>query len=621
MGDNSFAYKPLQDGEIRLLRLQWGRRNHCSGGIRHMTTPESVAREDTEDVIECEITNHLLDDSPEYAALSYTWGTDEPSQRIRMNGKDVLIRDNLHFFFQRMLAHIHDDSTKTDGGVETRVNPGLAELATGMYWWIDALCINQSDIPERNAQVAQMRRIYSQSQFIAIWLGPAADDSDLAMEAYQSYQSHGTIPRPQAAGLSEKERKWLDALPRDSLEKLWQRTWWRRVWVWQEATTPHVPIEFWCGAGRVTFDVAYAANSAIGHRQSFPDDDVFPYNNYMYAMRQLCATRAGRSAMINISPLWLLDEATRLAASDPKDRVYALLPIWAELRPENTEGEVETVIPVDYGLDSEEVFRLATVYVLRQSPVRLEILKKCMCNSDGTFRRYSWVVDMSDEMREKPWSLFVDFFARKQVPVPDLDPKLTFSEDMTRMSLHARPLGVVKQMHTGVAQGEDIFTLDPGLWEARYRTWIRVLGRIAYPKFDDRPYVGGGSVSEAVDRLLAFNRIIDGAPIRHWPVLEVANFEFSALPDPQTVLRSGSREFIYGISCLTLIETQDGYLGAALPGVRVGDALVGIPGIPCPMVLRPHENFWRIVGCAYVVGLTDQVSWGPEMEGVEYMIV
>lgn len=509
MGENGFVYKPLRDGEIRLLRLRWAQHNHHGDKNKHA----AVGQEYSGDSIECEITHHLLDDNLEYAALSYTWGTDQPSQRIKMNGNDILIRDNLHFFFQQVLTHAYarvDDSTRTDDSVETRRNPGLAELAVGTYWWVDALCINQSDIQERNAQVTQMRRIYSQARFIAIWLGPGADDSDLAIEAYRSYQSFGAVPRPPAAALSEQERTWLDSLPRKALEKLWQRPWWRRVWVWQEATTPHVPIEFWCGAARVPFDVAYAANSAIGHRQSPSDDAVFPYNNYLYAMRQLWAGRAGRSAMINISPLWLLDEATRLAASDPRDRVYALLPICGELRPENMEEKVGMAITVDYGLDVEEVFRVATIFVLQRSPKRLEILKKCMCNPDGTFRRYSWVVDMSDEMREKPWSLFVDFFARKQIAAPDLDPKLVFSEDTTRISLHARPFGFVKQMHTGVARGEDVFTLDPGLWEARYRTWIRVLGRIAYPKFDDRPYVGGGSISEAVDRLLAFNRIPTG---------------------------------------------------------------------------------------------------------------
>lgn len=37
--------------------------------------------------------------------------------------------------------------------------------------WVDALCINQSDIEERNSQVGIMRSIYSKAMFVFIWMG------------------------------------------------------------------------------------------------------------------------------------------------------------------------------------------------------------------------------------------------------------------------------------------------------------------------------------------------------------------------------------------------------------------------------------------------------------------
>ncbi|OTA54495.1 HET-domain-containing protein [Hypoxylon sp. EC38] len=616
MQQNNFVYSPLAQDEFRLLRLRW-----TAGENGHNY-------KDTEVPIECELTHHSLNSSPDYTALSYTWGTDLPSRKIKMNGKFMLIRENLYSFFNQSLTLTHRDKTArtkaknispshVDLGGERRQgsNPGEADPSTERYWWVDALCINQSDLQERNAQVTQMRRIYSQAQHIVIWLGPAADESDLAMEAYRSY--------PRTAGSrppKEDIQEWFKRLPHNALGKLAQRSWWQRVWVWQEATTPRVPIEFWCGAARVAFDDMYVANEAIGERKNYPYDGVFPYNNNLYAMRQLGASRAGRSAKINISPLWLLDEGTRLAATDPRDRVYALLPIWNELQRGNTPQEHQTPVPIDYELDAEEVFRLATVYTLKHSPRRLEILKKCICNRDGTFRRYSWVPDMSDERISKPWSLFVDFFARQKAPEPDFDPELKFSKDMTTISIRAHLISFIKYEYAPIGRNEEVIALDPDLWEARYRTWIRKLGEIAFPNFEDRPYAGGGLVSDAVDKLLTFNRIVAGAPVKHWPVLEVAKFNFSALPDPQTVLRSGPREFKFGMSCTSLIETRDGYLGAAMPGVRVGDALVGIPGVSCPIALRSDKCVWRIVGCVYVVGLSDRKSWGPEIETTEFVI-
>ncbi len=48
-------------------------------------------------------------------------------------------------------------------------------------WWIDALCINQADVAERNAQVALMRRIYASATRVQVWLGGEADGSGTAM--------------------------------------------------------------------------------------------------------------------------------------------------------------------------------------------------------------------------------------------------------------------------------------------------------------------------------------------------------------------------------------------------------------------------------------------------------
>jgi hypothetical protein len=38
--------------------------------------------------------------------------------------------------------------------------------------WVDALCINQEDVEERNLQVLRMSSIYRQAQAVLAWLGP-----------------------------------------------------------------------------------------------------------------------------------------------------------------------------------------------------------------------------------------------------------------------------------------------------------------------------------------------------------------------------------------------------------------------------------------------------------------
>ena len=61
--------------------------------------------------------------------------------------------------------------------------------------WVDALCINQQDIPERNDQVKKMCRIYSKASCVLIWLGAESKTSGLAVSTleliYMNLKSRG----------------------------------------------------------------------------------------------------------------------------------------------------------------------------------------------------------------------------------------------------------------------------------------------------------------------------------------------------------------------------------------------------------------------------------------------
>lgn len=50
----------------------------------------------------------------------------------------------------------------------------------GRYLWIDAICINQENISERNHQVHQMSHIHESSEFAVVWLGRGDRDREMA---------------------------------------------------------------------------------------------------------------------------------------------------------------------------------------------------------------------------------------------------------------------------------------------------------------------------------------------------------------------------------------------------------------------------------------------------------
>jgi hypothetical protein len=150
------AHQRLKPGQIRLLR------------IRHTWRS---AKWKIHNPISCSISTFWLNNAPEFKALSYTWappylqhvvvdgidGSQEPVEhlsdcktRILVNGKSTRVHTNLHSALGHLRLH----------------------LRRGIYLWVDALCILQSDLQERSAQVQQMARIYSTASTVYVWLGP-----------------------------------------------------------------------------------------------------------------------------------------------------------------------------------------------------------------------------------------------------------------------------------------------------------------------------------------------------------------------------------------------------------------------------------------------------------------
>jgi hypothetical protein len=99
-----------------------------------------------------------LDSPPPYEALSYTWGSGSETEIVRLDNLEAFVRPNLNSVLRRIRK-------------DTEVR----------FLWVDALCIDQRNVIERNAQVARMRDIFAKAEQVFAWLGDEADDSDLAM--------------------------------------------------------------------------------------------------------------------------------------------------------------------------------------------------------------------------------------------------------------------------------------------------------------------------------------------------------------------------------------------------------------------------------------------------------
>ena len=130
-----FDYDPLPEGQSRLL---------------------SVNGTNSLGQFECKLETKVLNEAPEYYALSYVCGANVTTHTIKCNGQDKPITQSVH-----------------------EALTGLQRYLTGekMPIWIDQICINQVDVAEKEREVRHMDGIYRRAKTVLVWLGPGDEDS------------------------------------------------------------------------------------------------------------------------------------------------------------------------------------------------------------------------------------------------------------------------------------------------------------------------------------------------------------------------------------------------------------------------------------------------------------
>ena len=125
------------------------------------------------DVLRCELKVVSLDDNPLYHALSYVWGTPPGREDVICNGSQVSVSWNLYRFLSFLCKQSLQHNLPSGVGKPSN-EPNKDELHPVWkqeYWWVDAICINQEDISERDSQVRMMGDIFGNARRTLIWLG------------------------------------------------------------------------------------------------------------------------------------------------------------------------------------------------------------------------------------------------------------------------------------------------------------------------------------------------------------------------------------------------------------------------------------------------------------------
>jgi hypothetical protein len=168
-------------------------------------------------------------DCPPFAAISYCWGTAEGARPIRLNNHPILKRPSVHNVLQAIFGQKHDGKAMT---VKSDSPSAWTE-----YFWLDALCINQSDVIERGAQVSIMNEIYSRAEHVLVYLGGDGLNEALShLRKWYREDKKRSTPTP-----------WSESNPLEGfvylgvkfdnpgiLRPFFESNYWSRAWIMQE---------------------------------------------------------------------------------------------------------------------------------------------------------------------------------------------------------------------------------------------------------------------------------------------------------------------------------------------------------------------------------------------------
>lgn len=380
----AYEYQPLPSARhIRVVRLQKVKYKH-----------------QLNDPIVCQVETLDMDDPerPEFWTASYTWGDPRP--------QDEHCEDDVSLAYQRALFDVQCD------GATIKVRKNLFDAlhvfrreADLELIWIDAICIHQADVDERNSQLAMMGDIYAVSSINLIWLGNHDENSRTALPLIDKLGPRLLDPLQPETRLYTSRLELLPAFNDPivfedlkvepftteqwkSIVRFLQRTWFYRVWTLQECTLPtHAAVCCgldWCGWGSLTsfcdfflqlnwgapaislISLSLNQNTAFnllsGVAGSWIGDTATPDETKAFeeALSRFSGTGDLKQRVAGYVG-YLIALNRERSSSDPRDKVFALLSLAARF-----EKQSVRLVPLpDYNRSKQETYTEVVKYVIR----------------------------------------------------------------------------------------------------------------------------------------------------------------------------------------------------------------------------------------------------------------
>ncbi|MCJ1447875.1 MAG: hypothetical protein MMC23_008387 [Stictis urceolatum] len=396
-----FKYTELKDSNrFRILKLKAANEDQdlecelleSSGPLPNLSHHNQAPVQDSDAILE------------DYEALSWTWGEEKASYPLRVAVDNDVFCFNISPNLENALRALRD-----------------AQKAR--YLWVDAICINQKDLVERNTQVPNMDRIYGNAKGVCVWLGNSDERSETALRFIEKevlnmweFDKLCTI---------DKDQEWA------ALIELMTRPWFSRRWVIQEialasnakvyAGRSWIDWVQFADAVSLFVEVESATRRLSGIMKKSPTFNNLP--NFFGDVTSLGAarlvgatsnlfrpTKAGaREPLLTLEDL--VSDFPVFESSEPRDIIYALLAIARDTIPYSPVPD--SPLPRDPD-EADLISKLQTMPTFRKLSVRMKEWARRNTYSEDYNVDYSAPID-------KVYKEFISFSIRRSDQARALD--------------------------------------------------------------------------------------------------------------------------------------------------------------------------------------------------------
>jgi hypothetical protein len=541
---------------------------------------------------------------------------------IFVNGCEVQVTTNLH-----------------DALYELRKREEVAQSL-----WVDALCINQSNAVEKGHQVQRMGSIYSSANQVIAWLGLSDSTTARLVEiihvAAQKAQAlnikrdrEPDFPCMTGEQQSRLELATARTVLGSMLKKgdfglvvtLFDKPYWSRLWTIQEFCLAKNPLLV-CGMYTISFpDLEKTIGLTFWVRRCVQDADI--YDAYLMDDHLVGNCRSlfhplHPTAWLPPPAMWISSylgasgnafssryvltttiNRTKLQASNPRDRVFALLGLLEE--------EARIAIRADYSQPCASVFKKATRYLLEQCGPSILEYSGLSYRSGSVNDLPSWAIDFADTRpRTEKLHLYVE--PRYERSEHNWISSIT-AEGIVIQAARVDRIACVILYSGGLDDVQQVFSH----LERHARTqgvvnpllWAQLVSTLLYGQIFDIMLLH----RDASILRLKLPGAVDGLdvvrhtnPERHITNRDIVLDEPTGYPQidvqfPASLLHIDDPRVVF--------ITEASYIGSGPPMTAVGDTIHAVRGSEFPYVLRPcitdsGQPGWKLVGSSYVQGIT-----------------